>query len=360
MSRPINTMSQRGDSDPLPLSYNVDDEALSERIDEILEELKPYPHLDLIREVLVTGAKLAQEDCGRGDLKILRSSIKELRYAFKVFADYPDVPKVTIFGSSRSQPADPVFQTGVEFGRKIAEDGYMVITGAGEGIMGAGHLGAGRENSFGLNISLPFEQSANETIAGDQKLINFRYFFTRKLFFVKESKAVVVMPGGLGTQDEGFETLTLVQTGRSEPTPIVMLDGPGGTYWKDWHRFFQNQLLATGYVSPDDEALFFITDDIEEARQEILNFYHCYHSSRYVDHGRKLVVRLKHSLSEASIKSLNEEFLDIVVEGSIEACDAYREERDEPDLLELPRLSVSFNRRNFGRLRQLIDRMNEF
>ncbi len=357
MSRP---MKQRGNIDPISPSYDVGDEALSGRIDQVLEELKPYPHLDLIREVLVTGAKLAQEDCGRGDLKILKSSIKELRYAFKVFADYRDVPKVTIFGSSRSQPDDPVFQAAVEFGRKIAEDGYMVITGAGEGIMGAGHLGAGREKSFGLNISLPFEQSANETISGDRKLINFRYFFTRKLFFVKESKAVVLMPGGLGTQDEGFETLTLVQTGRSGPTPIVMLDGPGGTYWKDWQQLFQSQFVATGYVSPEDKALFFITDSVEEARQEIQNFYHCYHSSRYVDHGQTLVLRLNQSLSEASIENLNEEFQDIVREGSIEACGPFQEERDEPDLLELPRLCLSFNRRNFGRLRQLIDRINRF
>ncbi len=353
-------MSQRTDIDHLSPSFDVDDKALSQRIDDLLEALKPYSHLDLIREVLVTGAKLAQEDCSRGDLKILRSSIKELRYAFKVFNDYRDVPKVTIFGSSRTPPEDPVFQAAVELGRKLAEDGYMVITGAGEGIMGAGHLGAGREKSFGLNISLPFEQSANETIASDQKLINFRYFFTRKLFFVKESKAVVLMPGGLGTQDEGFETLTLVQTGRSEPTPIVMLDGPGGTYWRDWLQFFQNQLLAGGYVSAEDESLFSITDDVEEARREIQNFYRCYHSSRYVDHGQKLVLRLNQSLSEASIKSLNEEFQDIVLGGSVEACDPYQEELDQPDLLELPRLSLSFNRRNFGRLRQFIDRINEF
>ena len=168
------------------------------------------------------------------------------------------------------------------------------------------------------------------------------------------------MPGGLGTQDEGFETLTLVQTGRSEPTPIVMLDGPGGTYWKDWHQFFQNQLLAGGYVSAEDESLFSITDDVEEARREIQNFYSCYHSSRYVDHGQTLVLRLNQSLSEASIKSLNEEFQDIVREGSLEACDPYQEERDEPELMEFPRLCLSFNRRNFGRLRQLIDRINEF
>jgi predicted Rossmann-fold nucleotide-binding protein len=234
----------------------------------------------------------------------------------------------------------------------------MVITGAGDGVMGAGHLGAGRKDSFGLNILLPFEQTPNKTIAGDHKLINFRYFFTRKLFFVKESKAVVFMPGGLGTQDEGFETLTLVQTGRSEPTPIVMLDAPGGTYWKDWNQLVQNQFLGGGYVSPEDEALYFITDDVEEACQEILQFYRVYHSSRYVDRARTLVLRLKKSLSEASIKTLNEEFQDIVLEGSIEACGPFPEEEDEPKLMELPRLSFSFNRRNFGRLRQLIDCIN--
>ncbi len=351
-------MRKRGDADDVSPSYDVDHRELSSKIDEILEELKPYPHLDLIREIFVTGAKLARENCSRGDLKMLRSSIKELRYAFTVFAPFRDVPKVTIFGSSRSLPEDPVFQTAVEFGRKIVEAGYMVITGAGEGIMGAGHLGAGRKHSFGLNILLPFEQTPNKTIAGDHKLINFRYFFTRKLFFVKESQAVVFMPGGLGTQDESFETLTLVQTGRSQPTPSVMLDAPGGTYWKDWNQLVQNHFIAGGYVSPEDEALFFITDDVEEACQEIHRFYRVYHSSRYVDHARTLVLRLKKSLSEASIKTLNEEFQDIVQEGSIEACGPSPEEEDEPKLLELPRLSFSFNRRNFGRLRQLIDCIN--
>ena len=351
-------MRKRGNSDDLSPSYDVANRELSSKIDEILEELKPYPHLDLIREIFVTGAKLARENCDRGDLKILRSSVKELRYAFTVFAPFRDVPKVTIFGSSRSLPEDPVFQTAVQFGRRIVEAGYMVITGAGDGIMGAGHLGAGRKDSFGLNILLPFEQTPNKTIAGDHKLINFRYFFTRKLFFVKESKAVVFMPGGLGTQDEGFETLTLVQTGRSEPTPIVMLDAPGGTYWKDWNQLFQNQFIGGGYVFPEDEALYSITDDVEEACQEILQFYRVYHSSRYVDHARTLVLRLKKSLSEASIKTLNEEFQDIVVEGSIESCGPFPEEEDEPKLMEIPRLSLSFNRRNFGRLRQLIDCIN--
>ena len=220
-------------------SYDVVDPALSRRIDELLEELQPYPHLDFIREVLVTAVKLAGEDCGRGDLKILRSATKELRYAFKLFSDYRHAKKVTIFGSSRTVPDNPEYQTAVALSRKMAKRGYMVITGAGGGIMEAGNRGAGREHSFGLNIQLPFEQEANPVISGDSKLINFRYFFTRKLFFVKESNAVVLMPGGVGTQDEGFETLTLVQTGRSDPIPIVMLDAPGGTYWKSWYRFFR-------------------------------------------------------------------------------------------------------------------------
>lgn len=353
-------MRQRDDFDQPSPSYDVDDQALAKRLDDFLEELKPYPHLDLIREVLVTAVKLAQENCDRGDLKIIRSSIKELRYAFKLFAPYRNVPKVSMFGSARSVPTDPEYQAALEFGRKMAKVGYMVITGAGGGIMRAGNAGAGRQRSFGLNILLPFEQAANETISGDRKLMNFRYFFTRKLFFVKESNAVVLMPGGMGTQDEGFETLTLVQTGRSEPTPIIMLDAPGGTYWKDWYQFFQRQLSQRGYVSSEDEALFCITDNVDEACQEICNFYNRYHSSRYVDRKRKLVLRLKEPLSEEWIKGLNQEFQDILLDGAIEACEPFPEESDETELWELARLSLSFNRRNFGRLRQLIDRINRF
>lgn len=350
--------SDGSDSVPSP-SYDVSDEELAGRIDSFLEELQPYPNLDLIREIFVTGVKLARQESDRGDLKILRTAIKELRYAFKVFALYRDVPKVSIFGSARSQPADPEFQAALELGRRMAEAGYMVITGAGPGIMAAGLQGAGREKSFGLNIQLPFEQGANQTIQGDRKLINFRFFFTRKLFFVKESKAIVLMPGGFGTQDEGFESLTLLQTGRSEPTPIVMLDAPGGSYWKGWHRFFREQLFDKGYVSPQDEALFLITDDVDEACLELLKFYHRYHSSRYVDRRRKLVLRLKEALPEDSIQVLNREFQDILADGVIESCGPFPEEHNEPDRLELPRLSLSFNHRDFGRLRQLIDRIND-
>ncbi|MEE8348198.1 MAG: TIGR00730 family Rossman fold protein [Acidobacteriota bacterium] len=351
-------MAENGKSSRSNSSYNVRDEELSRKIDAILEELEPYPNLDLIRDIFVTGVKLAKEDCNRGDLKVLRTSIKELRYAFRVFSRYRDVPKVSVFGSARSSPTDADFKTALELGRKLAEAGYMVITGAGGGIMAAGHEGAGREKSFGLNISLPFEQSANDTIKGDSKLIEFRYFFTRKLFFVKESLALVFLPGGFGTQDEGFESLTLTQTGRDVPEPIVLLDAPGGSYWKEWYRFIESQLLEQGYISEEDCSLFLITDDVDEACDEIHQFYRVYHSSRYVERGERLVLRLKQSISGETIERLNSEFQDILVSGSIEQREAFPEEENEPQIADLSRLTLLFNRRDFGRLRQLINEIN--
>ena len=351
-------MRQRDDFDQTHPSYDVTDEKLATQIDQLVKRLEPYAELDLIREVFVTGVKLTQEECGRGDLKILRTAIKELRYAFKVFAAFQDVPKVTIFGSARSHSSDPEYQAALDFGKRISEAGYMVITGAGDGIMGAGHVGAGREQSFGLNILLPFEQAANETIAGDEKLINFRYFFTRKLFFMKESDAFVLLPGGFGTHDECFEVLTLLQTGRSEPAPVVMLDAPGGNYWKDWYKFMREHLIDKNYVSSEDDSLFLITGDVEEACEEICRFYRRYHSSRYVDRKKKLVLRLKEPLSSKGIDLLNLEFADILSGGSIEDCEPFPEESDEPELSVLPRLCLPFNRKSFARLRQLIDKIN--
>ena len=351
-------MRQRDDFDQTHPSYDVTDEKLAAQIDQLVQQLEPYAELDLIREVFVTGVKLTQEECGRGELKILRTAIKELRYAFKVFAAFRDVPKVTIFGSARSHSSDPEYQTALDFGKRIAEAGYMVITGAGDGIMGAGHVGAGQEKSFGLNILLPFEQVANETIAGDEKLINFRYFFTRKLFFMKESDAFVLLPGGFGTHDECFEVLTLMQTGRSEPAPVVMLDAPEGTYWEGWYKFVRENLIDKNYVSSEDDSFFLITGDVEEACEEICRFYRRYHSSRYVDRKRKLVLRLKDPLSLKGIDQLNLEFTDILSGGSIEDCEPFPEESDEPELLVLPRLCLPFNRKSFSRLRQLIDRIN--
>ena len=351
-------MRQRDDFEPSGPTYTLENEELNRQLDELLEELKPYPHLELLREVFVTGVKLAWEDCSRGDLKILRASMKELRYAFKLFASYRSSPKLSLFGSSRCLPEDAEFQTALEFSRKMAEAGYMVITGAGPGVMAAGNLGVGKEMSFGLNIQLPFEQYANETIAGDKKLINFRYFFTRKLFFIKESDAIVLMPGGFGTLDEGFETLTLLQTGKDEPTPVVMLDCPGGTYWKDWRRFLERQLLSRGYISEEDQSLFFITDDTDKARAEILTFYRRYHSSRYVEGRKKLVLRLKEPVGQDLVDRLNEKFTDILLGSPIEICQPFPEEADEPELLGLSRLVLSFNQHHFGRLRQLIDVIN--
>ncbi len=341
------------------LSYDVDDEGLANLIQEFLARLEPYENRDLLREIVVTAAKLAEQGASRGDVKILRTSIKELRYAFKVFQRYRGVPKVTVFGSARSGPEDPEYQTAMEFSRRIAEKGFMVITGAGGGIMAAGNAGAGREQSFGLNIMLPFEQVANPAIHSDPKLINFHYFFTRKLFFIKESDAVVLLPGGFGTMDEGFEALTLVQTGKDDPTPIVMLDRPGGTYWSNWSEFIRENLLERGLISKEDASLFKITDDVEVACREIETFYRRYHSCRYVNRKQVLVVRLKEPVGPDHLDRLNHRFADILVDGKIEPCQPFPEEQDEPHLQQLPRLSLPFDQRHFARLRQLIDAINE-
>ncbi len=339
--------------------YRVESPTITALIDQLLAEFDPYEQTDLLREVLVTAAKLAEQKASRGDVKILRTSIKELRYAFKVFEQYRNVPKVTVFGSARSRPEAPEYQTAKEFSRRIAEKGYMVITGAGGGIMAAGNEGAGKERSFGLNITLPFEQVANEFISGDPKLINFHYFFTRKLFFIKESEAVVLLPGGFGTMDEGFEALTLVQTGKDDPTPIVMLDRPGGTYWRNWRDFVANNLLERGLISREDGALFKVTDSVDEACEEIERFYRRYHSCRYVNRRNQLVMRLKEPISQHRIDSLNSRFTDILVDGLIESCEPFEEEKDEPQLLHLPRIVLPFDQRHFARLRQLIDAINE-
>ena len=344
-----------------PPKYDVDDPRLAGLIDEVIAELGQYPDLDLLREVLVTGVKLALDDSStRGDLKILRTAVKEMRHAFRVFAEYADAPKVSVFGSARSLPDQREFQLAQELGRRLAQSGYMVITGAGDGIMGAAHLGAGREKSIGLNIMLPFEQSANPTIARDPKLINFRYFFTRKLFFVKESNAIVLMPGGYGTQDEGFETLNLIQTGKSDPVPIIMLDIEDGSYWEAWERFVEGQLLSGGFISEEDLSLYLVTRDLDEACAEIETFYRRYHSSRYVEWRKNLVLRLKEELTDEAVVRLNEDFGDILTEGEIRKCEAFPEEEDEPELVALPRLALAFDQVHNGRLRQLINAINRF
>ena len=311
---------------------------------------------EFIREIKETADKLARDDASRGDIKLLSVALKELRYSFKVFSAYRNRRKVTVFGSARTLPDNPSFLQAVEFGRRIVEEGYMIVTGAGNGIMEAGHLGSGRANSLGLNIMLPFEQSANTVIMGDDKLITHRYFFTRKLMFVKETDAVVLFPGGFGTMDEGFEALTLVQTGKSHLFPIVCVDEPGGTFWKNWQRFIETELLAKRLISPDDMHLYKITESVEEAIAEIKNFHRVYHSMRYVK--GDLIIRMQQPLTEALLQEIRRDFQDIVVKGTFEPSGADPAEANDAPTLHLPRIRFRFDRRNAGRLRLLVDRLN--
>src|SRR5947208_1946786 len=308
---------------------------------------------DYANQIKETADKLVRDHAGRGDVKMLAVALKELRYCLKVFAGYRGKRKVTVFGSARTKPDHPTFKAAEAFGREIAKAGWMVITGAGHCIMEAGHLGAGRDDSFGLNILLPFEQSANAVVQGDPKLVTMRYFFTRKLLFIKESDAVVLFPGGFGTHDEAFEALTLVQTGKSHIFPIVMVDEPGGTYWKLWQQFIETALLGRGYISPADRHLFRVTDSVEEAVREVTRFYRVYHSMRYVR--GDLVLRLRTPLSDRVLGEIRWSFADLLTGGTFEQTDALPEEANEPSLASLPRLKFRFDRHAIGRLRQLID-----
>jgi uncharacterized protein (TIGR00730 family) len=307
-------------------------------------------------QIKETADKLLRDRAGRGDIKLLATAVRELRYCFKVFAAYRGTRKVSVFGSARTKADHPAYRAAENFGREMVEAGWMVITGAGSGIMEAGHRGAGRENSFGLNIILPFEQSANPIVHGDPKLVTMRYFFTRKLMLIKESDAVVLFPGGFGTHDEGFEAITLIQTGKSHIFPIVMVDEPGGSYWRLWQRFVEDGLLARGYISPPDVHLYRITDSVDEAVREVTRFYRVYHSMRYVR--GELLLRLRTRLSDRLLDQIRWGFGDILSGGKFEQVDALPEEANEPELLNLPRLKFRFDRHGVGRLRQLIDVIN--
>ena len=309
--------------------------------------------LDMIRQ---SAEQLAEDGASRGDLKILSRTLRELRYAFKVFAPYRARRKVSIFGSARTSREHPTYQQALEFGRAMAQQGWLVITGAAGGIMEAGHLGAGRENSMGLNILLPFEQSANPVIAGDPKLVHMKYFFNRKLMFVKETNAICLLPGGFGTLDEGLEVLTLLQTGKRDMVPVVFLDEPGGTYWADFQRFVERNLLARGMICPEDLSLYRLTNRVDEAVEEILRFFSVYHSMRQVR--QQLVIRLKKPLSAELLDQVNVHFADLLVDGKFVQTGALPEETEETSLAGLPRLVFHFKRRGLGRLRQLIDTIN--
>lgn len=326
---------------PLPTEHAPDPSGTSRFIDEIKE----------------TADKFARDNATRGDVKLVSRALKELRYAFKVFTPYRRHRKVTVFGSARTKPDHPAYQQAVEFGRLMGTAGWYVVTGAGNGIMEGAHVGAGREMSMGINIMLPFEQEANYIINRDEKLVNMRYFFTRKLLFVKEVHAVAMFPGGFGTQDELFEVLTLVQTGKRDPMPIVCVDQPGGGYYAEWLAFIEERLLKNGLISPADMSLFKVTDSVQRAYKEIMKFYHVYNSSRYVRDD--LYIRLHCEIPDDVLEKLNDEFQDIVVRGVIHRADPHPYELDDDHLADLPRIAFHFNRHDFGRLRQMIDVLND-
>lgn len=310
----------------------------------------------LIEEMVQTALRLGRDDASVADLKLFVRAFKELRYASKVFAPYANRRKVAVFGSARLAPESAEFRMAEEMGRRLVERDFMVITGGGDGIMGAAQKGAGRDNSFGLNIRLPFEQRANETIHGDKKLINFNYFFTRKVNFVKETDAFVLFPGGFGTQDEGFECLTLMQTGKTKITPLILVDTPDGRYWETWEFFIKNDLLRMKLISPSDFHLFKIYHNCDEAIDHILQFYKNFVSYRWVR--ERMVIRLQRRLTPRSLEVLNDQFRDILISGRIEQQEALPEESDETEAEGLPRLVLTPRKADFGMLRLLIDTIN--
>lgn len=338
-------------------NYRTGIRSIDKQIVELLKEI-PSNDLDLIAELLVSGIRLGLEDVDRGELKLTNSALKELRHSFGVFAPYRSERKATLFGSARISTGDPAYVSAREFGAAMAQKGWMVMTGAGPGIMAAGLEGAGKERSFGINIKLPFESSANEFIADDPKLINFKYFFTRKVIFMKETHGYALLPGGFGTMDEAFELLTLMQTGKSPLTPVVLLDPPGSTYWDRWIDFVRLELLDGGLISEDDLSLVHVCKDPEAAADHLCHFYSSYHSMRYVK-GR-LIIRLNRDVSDDELVSLNNCFSDLLTSGVIEKTDPDESEIKDSDFLDLDRIALRYNRSSQSRLRLFLDAINDY
>jgi uncharacterized protein (TIGR00730 family) len=332
------------------------DPELKRRIQDLIDYKGGGYNEENVADIIESALKLLTDVEDTGDVRVIQTAIRELRYAFKLFAPYSQSRKVTIFGSARTQQSRMEYQQAVEFGRKIAEAGFMVITGAGGGIMQAGHEGAGPEKSFGANIRLPWEQSANPVIREDKKLITFKYFFTRKLIFIRHSDAIALFPGGFGTMDEGYEALTLMQTGKSQLMPLVLIDRPGGTYWKTWDKHVREHLLRDQLICQDDLNLYQITDDTDQAVKIITRFYRNFHSSRFVKD--LFVIRLKHAPTDSAIEAMNEDFADIMIGPQIKRIEPTPEELADDDNVDMPRIAFGFNRRDYGRLRQLIDVLN--
>ncbi len=332
------------------------DPKLTRQIQELIQTKGGGHNEAEVADIIENALKILTDVEDKGDVRVIQTAVRELRYAFRVFAPYSEKRKVTIFGSARTKPDSVEYKQAVEFGNKIVKAGYMVITGAGPGIMQAGHEGAGPENSFGVNIRLPWEQSANPVIAENEKLITFKYFFTRKLIFIRHSDAIVLFPGGFGTMDEGYEAITLMQTGKSQLMPLVLVDRPGGTYWKTWDKQVREHLLRDKLISPDDLNLYQITDNTDEAVKIVARFYRNFHSTRWVKD--LFIIRLKHAPSQSAIEAMNEDFADIITGDPIKSIPPTPEESEDAQHLDLARIAFGFDRKSYGRLRQLIDVLN--
>jgi uncharacterized protein (TIGR00730 family) len=337
--------------------YEIGDKAIDGLIDELTKRSGALGTEDLLREILTTAVKLGMESDDKGDLKLVNNALKELRYSFKVFSPYRNVKKVIIFGSARSAQTSSEYKMSEEFARKLTEKDYMIVTGGGPGVMEAGNKGSKAGKEFALNIRLPFEQKTNPYILEKDKIIYFKYFFTRKLIFVKETDATALFPGGFGTLDEGFEMLTLVQTGKSKPRPIVLMEPEGSTYWAQWMDFANEQLVGKGYIKKEDLGLFCIVKTVDEGVKYIEDFYKVYHSIRYIS--GLTVIRLNRDISGDTLKLINERFKDILADGEIKISPPTEKEVQEEEFLSLPRLVMNFNMRDYGRLCEMIRFINQ-
>jgi uncharacterized protein (TIGR00730 family) len=332
---------------------------VDEAIDNLMELTGSIHHPDIIREMILAALKVGQEEEDKADLKLMNSTLKEMRFTSKVFGPYHNVRKVSVFGSARTRPEEPVYKMAFLFGQKLAEAGYMVITGGGSGIMQAVNEGAGPEHSFGINIRLPFEQKPNPVMEGNPRQIEYKYFFNRKVAFLKEASAIALFPGGFGTLDEAMETVTLLQTGKRNPIPLLLVDEPGGTYWSRWIEFLKEELLTQGYITDSDFYLFEFVYSVDDAVERIQRFYQQYHSLRYVD--KQLVIRLVSNIDNVALQELKEKFFDILApQGTIYLSGPLPAEVDEPEIADLPRLVLDFNLKDFGKLRKLIDAINSY
>jgi uncharacterized protein (TIGR00730 family) len=331
------------------------DDAIYQLI-ELVDHIR-YP--ELVREMILAALKAGQENAEEADLKLMNSTLKEMRFTSKVFGPYRGMRKVTVFGSARTKPEESVYKLACLLGQKLIQAGYMVITGGGGGIMHAVNEGAGSDHSFAVNIRLPYEQKPNPVVDGNPRLIMYKYFFNRKVAFLKEASAIVLFPGGFGTLDEAMETLTLLQTGKHDPIPLIFVDEPGGTYWLKWLQFFGEELMSQGYINASDFYLFKRVDSVDDAVESINHFYRRYHSIRYVE--KQMVIRLSSGIEPVSVEELKDRFQDILIPGgSIYLSGPLPAEADEPEIANLPRLIVDFNRKDFGRLQYFIEAINSY